>query len=232
MFDTSINQTHIFLYFWLINICMTIPLQNRLKKRMHVEIASLQDELVELLYTIDPNLVLHGGTCVWRCYGGNRFSEDLDFYCSDPGRIETKLAEKAVERNLAIDKFKKTKNLVFCKISGNGTIVRIEMNFAVAKTPVVRPYERVDGTFMEIFTLSEEELLIEKMNAYNNRRFVRDLYDIHLLSNYASADKKTMNEFLKGIEPPIDEKNLKTLVYSGAVPDFRQMVEAMKRRFK
>jgi len=57
-----------------------IPLEKRLKKRMDVEIAFLQDEVVEILYAIESRLVLHGGTAVWRCYGGNRLSEDLDFY--------------------------------------------------------------------------------------------------------------------------------------------------------
>ena len=59
---------------------MAIVLFNRLKKKLHREIALLQDELIDIIYSIEPNAVLHGGTAIWRCFQGNRFSEDLDFY--------------------------------------------------------------------------------------------------------------------------------------------------------
>ncbi|MFH1246948.1 MAG: nucleotidyl transferase AbiEii/AbiGii toxin family protein, partial [Candidatus Micrarchaeota archaeon] len=58
---------------------MNFPLANKLKKRLHLETATLQDEVVDLIYSISSP-VLHGGTAIWRCYAGNRFSEDLDFY--------------------------------------------------------------------------------------------------------------------------------------------------------
>ena len=59
---------------------MRIPLANKLKKRLHSETAFLQDEVIDIVYGLEPNAVLHGGTAIWRCYQGNRFSEDLDFY--------------------------------------------------------------------------------------------------------------------------------------------------------
>lgn len=107
---------------------MQIPLANKLKKRMHTEIAALQDELVDIIYEIDKQAVLHGGTAIWRCYNGNRFSEDLDFYSGSSddfrGYFETKLKNHA----LSLLKFKKTKNVIFSKIS-NGTVeVRFEIN--------------------------------------------------------------------------------------------------------
>lgn len=35
---------------------------------------------METLYRIFPGGALHGGTAIWRCYSGNRFSEDVDAY--------------------------------------------------------------------------------------------------------------------------------------------------------
>ncbi len=210
---------------------MIIPLHKRLRKRMHTEIASLQDELIELIYAIDNRLVLHGGTAIWRCYGGNRFSEDLDFYCRDSHNIEKLFVGKIKERSLEVLKFKKTENLIFCKVSNGSTIVRVEINFAVDKKALARPYERTDGSFMNVLTLTEEELILEKMEAYKNRRFIRDMYDIYHLSNYAMADSKALHKFLDSIHQPVDEKNLKTLVYSGAIPTFSQMLDSLKRRF-
>ncbi|HII53587.1 TPA: nucleotidyl transferase AbiEii/AbiGii toxin family protein [Candidatus Micrarchaeota archaeon] len=210
---------------------MIIPLHKRLRKRMHTEIALLQDELIELLYAIDNRLVLHGGTAIWRCYGGNRFSEDLNFYCKDTHRIEKFFIEKVKEQNLEVLKFKKTENLIFCKVSNGNTIARVEINFAAGKKAIASPYERTDGTFMDVLTLTEGKLILEKMEAYKNRRFIRDMYDIYHLSNYTQADSKVMRKFLDSIPQPVDEKNLKTLVYSGAIPTFRQMLDSLKRRF-
>jgi hypothetical protein len=55
-----------------------IPLMNRLRKEYHKKVAYAQDLLVIELYSVIPDTVLHGGTVIWRCYGGNRFSEDID----------------------------------------------------------------------------------------------------------------------------------------------------------
>jgi Domain of unknown function (DUF1814). len=51
-----------------------------IRNQVQLEKAKLEDALVELLYSRYVGLVFHGGTSIWRCYGGNRFSRDLDFY--------------------------------------------------------------------------------------------------------------------------------------------------------
>ncbi|MFH1447645.1 MAG: nucleotidyl transferase AbiEii/AbiGii toxin family protein [Candidatus Micrarchaeota archaeon] len=213
---------------------MIIPLERRLRKRMHVEIALLQDEVMEILYGVDNGLVLHGGTAIWRCYGGNRFSEDLDFYCSGIGKIEQKFRGVVDGRGLVIKKFKKTANLVFCKISDGNVEIRVEMNYSVKKASVVRSYERTDGSFMDVLTLSPEDLILEKMAAYGERRFIRDIYDVYHLRNYLSKDEVVLGKVLEligSIQKPVDEKNLKAVVYSGTIPTFDQIIYSLKRRF-
>lgn len=213
---------------------MIIPLEKRLKKRMHIEIALLQDEVMEILYGIDPSLVLHGGTAVWRCYGGNRFSEDLDLYSENIRRVERELRGRLSQRGLQILKFKKTKNLVFCKVSGGGAEIRIEINHAAGKKGVqARQYEKTDGTFMGVLTLPPDALFLEKLAAYKNRRFVRDIYDAYHLLNYLEGEgaRTEALELLESRQKPADEENLKAIVYSGAVPGFEQMLGAIRRRF-
>jgi len=215
---------------------MIIPLEKRLKKRMHVEIARLQDEVVEILYGIENGLVMHGGTAVWRCYGGNRFSEDLDFYCRNIGRIEAGLKTKLEERGLMISKFRKTENLVFCKIENGSVEVRVEINHSArkpAKPAIVKPYEKSDGSFMDVLTLSPEDLILEKIDAYENRKFIRDIYDVYHLSNYATQGglEKLASFVASEIKAPVDEENLNAIVYAGKIPSFNQIVEALRRRF-
>lgn len=214
---------------------MNIPLEKRLKKRMHSELAFLQDEVLEMLYSIDNRLVLHGGTAVWRCYRGNRFSEDLDMYSTSVAQVKEKLPQLAKVHSIQVNKLKTTENLLFAKLSAQGTEVRVEINYSAKILPCFKSYEKADGSYMEILTLPAEDLIIEKINAYQSRKFVRDIYDIYHLSNYVAEPEKikeVMLKFLQDIKPPIDEKNLKTLVYTGAVPSFSSIIESLKRRYR
>ena len=62
---------------------MALPIELNLKDAKQVALARLQDYVVEALIAVEPNIVMHGGTAIWRCYGGNRFSEDVNVYASD-----------------------------------------------------------------------------------------------------------------------------------------------------
>jgi predicted nucleotidyltransferase component of viral defense system len=59
---------------------VTIPLYHKLKKKIHKTIALAQDILIIKMYEKFANAVIRGGTTIWRCYGSNRFSEDVDVY--------------------------------------------------------------------------------------------------------------------------------------------------------
>jgi len=41
-----------------------------LKKKIHKDIAMAQDLMIIELYDNLSNAVIHGGTALWRCYGG------------------------------------------------------------------------------------------------------------------------------------------------------------------
>lgn len=210
---------------------MRLPLGNLLKKQAQVQLASLQDEAADIMYSLCPSAVLHGGTAVWRCYNGNRFSEDLDFYASVGTGFRKSLEIEAHKRNLSLVKFRETENSIYAKISDSRTEVSLEIAKR-KKAGILAQYEKADGSFMSIFSLTKEELLVEKANAFLGRKLVRDLYDVYFLSATADAEKarRQLHELAKNAPKPVDEKNLKALLYSGAVPSFRQMLNAIKRR--
>lgn len=211
---------------------MKLPLDKRLKKRAHVEVALLQDELVDAVYSVENNAVLRGGTAIWRCYGGSRFSEDLDFYASKKIiEIEGELRKRGLEAS----KFKQTENLLYAKASNGETEVRLEANFASKKRGTVCGYERADGGMMQILSLTPEELLLEKTSAYYGRRLARDLYDAQHLSGLVeneAAVATQMRKFVSSIPKPVDEGNLKAILYAGAIPSFEQLRDALTRRWK
>ena len=213
---------------------MDIPLEKWLRKRLHVDVGRLQDEVMEAAYALDGSLVFHGGTAIWRCFSGNRFSEDLDMYSSHPGRIADGLGEILSSRALTLSRLKRTGNLIFAKITDGEAEVRLEINTSVKKNGVATRYEKMNGSRMDVLCLSPEELVVEKASAYKNRRFVRDLYDIYHLSERVDGSpgaEAAVSSLLSGFRPPLDEANLSSLVYSGAVPSVPQMLLALRRRF-
>lgn len=213
---------------------MDIPLEKRLKKRLHVSVGRLQDEVMEAACALDGSLVFHGGTAIWRCFSGNRFSEDLDLYSARPERFADGLEKELSSRALALSKFKRTANLIFAKVTDGECEVRLEVNAAGRKRGQAARYERMNGSRMDVLCLTAEELLLEKVAAYQNRRFARDLYDIYHLSEMAGGDaavKKAVASLLSGFAAPADEKNLPALIYSGAVPSTEQMLATLRRRF-
>lgn len=214
---------------------MKVPLCNRLKKQIHRDTAMLQDELVEVVYNIAPKAVLHGGTAIWRCYSGNRFSEDIDFYLKKSNKFKQSFIEEIKAKNLSLLKYKETGNTIFSRISNGVVEVRLEANFGANKKYEVKSYEKANGSSIDVFTLSAEELITEKISAYTNRKLIRDFYDIYFLSGIArenSSLHEKLRNFLEKTEKPLDEKNLRTVIYSGAIPSFGQMLEVLKWRFQ
>jgi len=213
---------------------MKIPLEKRLKKKVHIELALLQDEVMDILFSLysGPELVLHGGTALWRCYNGNRFSEDLDFYGSFHDDFEKRLSAELERRGLVLLKFKKAPYVIYAKITNNQTEVKLEISKNMPPGRILREYEKTDGSYINIYTLSPENLIREKIDAYLTRKYIRDIYDVLHLSTFIEGDVPGMADFLEKLPAPIDEDNLRTLIYAGASPSFKEIVMALKRRFR
>lgn len=123
-------------------------------------------------------------------------------------------------------------NIILSSISDERKVVKLEINHAkeIEGKPVL--YELVDGTKIEVLSLSAEQLICEKILAYKNRRFVRDLYDIyHLMAGDVdiSSILPELQNFIREVEKPVDEAVLKTIVYVGLPPSFERMVHEIRR---
>jgi len=212
---------------------VVLPLDKRLKKQLHRNIALAQDILIMEIYNVFPQAVIHGGTALWRCYGSNRFSEDVDLYLPISARKESfrSLLDGLLGKSFIIEKFKKTGSSIFSKYSYLGVAVRLEAVFKKVEAPVLRKFEMIDGTFILVNTLKPEEILEEKIRTYLERRKVRDLYDVFFLTRTVEK-QKVRGSALKLIEKftmPIDEKELKALIISGSIPKAEEMLESVRR---
>ncbi|GBE19296.1 hypothetical protein BMS3Abin17_00016 [archaeon BMS3Abin17] len=209
-----------------------LPLILKLKKEMHKEIAKAQDIIIEELYKVFDRAVFHGGTAIWRCYKGNRFSEDIDVYIPRDRKKIERLFENLKTRGFVIHKKKIGERSLFSVLQLNRTIVRLEAIYKKAR-PELKEYELSEGNLITVYTLSPEELLREKVDAYLNRAKVRDLYDVFFLLRYVKNDKEIipkLKKLINNFKQPFDEKDLKILIIEGVVPDIDTMLRYIKRR--
>ncbi|MCW6168665.1 MAG: nucleotidyl transferase AbiEii/AbiGii toxin family protein [Thermoplasmatales archaeon] len=214
---------------------MKLPIAKQLKKQSQVQVAFLQDEIMDILYSLTDELIFHGGTAIWRCYNGKRFSEDLDFYSRSFPRILTKFQKSVMSHGLSVLKIKDTGNVIFSSIKNNNAIVGVEVNHVFNATGNQIAYELTDGSHIEVLSLTADQFIEEKMLAYADRRYIRDIYDIyHLSTNYELQASTRLNlmEFLSNLPSPIDEHVLRTLVYTGLAPTFENMIREMKRHIR
>ena len=193
---------------------------------------------IEALYSVVPSAVFHGGTAIWRCYNGNRFSDDLDLYLrtsTEVRRFRDNFSRALKRYDAEVNKASTIGDFTIMEVKKEEATLKIEIGPAKKQLkPVERNYERADGTFLSVLTLSQEDFVYEKMHTYSRRRYIRDFYDIYHLSSLVAPDPKirrAVRKFLQDLEDPIDENILPSIVYAGSVPSFEGMVNEVRRRF-
>ena len=207
--------------------------------------AVIEDEIVDLVLKHYNGFVMHGGTAVWRCYGGNRFSRDVDFYsnlnASEESSFQKQFHKLLIESGYPIreEKYNNKTRTLHVIFKGAFTTGKLDMTFTKANG-VATEYQRVDGAKRIVLVLSPEALLNEKMDTYLDKygrqdHEIQDLYDIVILkSRISKPSVDTRNKLsvflsrIKGI-PPRDEKRLKQLIISGAALSFNDMLLLLER---
>ncbi len=206
------------------------PLILKIKKASHKSIAEAQDIIIKELYSVFDQAVFHGGTAIWRCYQGGRFSEEIDVYLPRQEVKINQLFENLQKKGFAIKKKKFTDNALYSLLEFNRIEVRLEATFQ-SVAGILKDYETVDGNFLSVYTLTAEEFISEKVAAYLHRKKIRDLYDIFHLWKYAQNKAKIkdkIKELIKHYSPPIDEKEIKVLILEGLAPPSQKMIEYLK----
>jgi len=213
---------------------MKIPLANKIRKKSHRDIAFAQDKIVEELLKIIPNAVFHGGTCIWRCYDGKRFSEDLDFYFPKNKKIINLLFEILEEKGFEILKKKISDRSVYSELKLNNVSIRLEATFQKISGELL-DYEKLDGPIITIYGLTAEQLLNEKIKTYLKRKKIRDIYDIFFLlqrvNDFSKIDREIEKVFKNDFVPE-DKNNLPVLIFEGIVPDFDKLKNYIKRKWE
>jgi predicted nucleotidyltransferase component of viral defense system len=220
-----------------------------IRDQSQLEKAKLEDTLVELLYSRYDSLVFHGGTSIWRCLGGNRFSRDIDFYLDAKTSKERMLHYKELSEFLKESGFlvkekgyENSTDTMHFLVESN-TKMKVDINFKYKKGARAE-YTKVDDSKIVVLSLSPSELLNEKIAAYNDKlnstkEFkhpeAQDLYDIYyLVSLIKRGDERTVKDLrslvglIKEDQPP-NMSSLGHLILAGLPPSFGLMMERIKK---
>jgi len=210
-----------------------IPLQGRLKGKVHRKIAYAQDFIVKKVYSILNNTVLHGGTAIWRCFNGKRLSEDLDFYFSKDLKKIERVFENLEKLGFEIKKKKILKSRVYSELILDRTLVRIEASFQKISGVLV-DYEMSDENFSSRYGLAFEWFLSEKANVYLKRFKIKNSLDVFfLLKNVKEIKKiKEIGILIKKYKKQIDEEDLKVILLEGIVLSSEDMIQYIRKKWE
>ncbi len=196
-----------------------------------LRLAELQDEVIDIIYNrVEPDAILYGGTAIWRCYGGSRFSEVIDIYLSNAG-LSTFIRSLPKYGLRLLSRDKELPSII--KVAKGEASLLLETKEERSES-MIRQYFRVDGSSITISVFTPTEMLIRKIEAYEGRRFIRDVYDIFILTGFLDKSDhvvaSSLSSFLAKSKPPVDEEVLKSLIYTGK-SDFRysDMLDYIKR---
>lgn len=205
-----------------------------LKTKEQKEKAKLQDTIINIIYNKFDDVVIHGGTAVWRCYGGERFSKDIDLYVPTANGAKKIILE--IKRNglrCEEKQLRKTrKGIINPFIVGSYYDVKLDFNI------VHKSYRFYYGDYLmassgirKVITLYPEELIVEKIMAYEDRQEARDVYDIWILSGKADLQPigTELRRFISDLKAPKNYRELADTVY-GFCPTFEQMQADILRR--
>lgn len=137
-----------------------------------------------------------GGTALTKCYGFDRFSEDLDFTA-----IKKKDFEKTISSGLKKfflefetekESYKNSLKLIYriqgpLYINQKTSLCKVILNFSLREQTELKPEIKRIGLhveeipFFDAIVMSEEEILAEKTRALITRNKARDLYDLYYL---------------------------------------------------
>ena len=155
-----------------------------------------QNIILFVLYrAYGTELVFKGGTALKKCYGIDRFSEDLDFTCErriDEKRLYEGLSRFKLDFEGEVNRYKDGLKIVL-RIKGplyigeRKSLCRFVIDLSFRENVIVRPSVKTIGRFMEetpqfdVFVMDEREILAEKVRAVMTRSKARDVYDLRFL---------------------------------------------------
>jgi len=182
--------------------------------------------LLSISRRVKDELVFKGGTCLFKFYKLDRFSEDLDFTLQRDLNIEGLIEKISHDLNIfgaecKIKEVKRVYNTVMITLKIKGPLytgeektlatMRIDINTksGIELKPLLHRYTPLysDVPSFSIFIMHEKEILAEKIRAILTRTKAKDIYDVwFLLKKGVEFDLELIKKKLEYYELEWDKK--------------------------
>jgi len=143
---------------------------------------SLQDEVLEIVFRVEDEFYLTGGTALSRFYQEKRYSDDLDFFTNSSTRFNFAVKNILVELSKEFTVETELDSRDFVRIEINGLL---QVDFVNDRVPRYKEPIVLENGY-KIDTI--ENILSNKITAVIGRDNPKDIFDIYLISKYYSID--------------------------------------------
>lgn len=146
------------------------------------ELYKLQDRVLAIVFSVENEFYLTGGTCLSRFYHEKRYSDDLDFFTNNSGRFSfaVKNIKVKLQQNHHISTEVDSKNFIRFKVD---KILQVEFVNDTAyryKDPLIKENGYIIDTI--------ENILSNKITAVIGRDNPKDIFDIYLICSFYDFD--------------------------------------------
>lgn len=148
----------------------------------------LQDRVLSLVFEVENEFYLTGGTCLSRFYIEKRYSDDLDFFTNNSSRFSfaVKNIKQALKKHFDLTVEVDSKDFIRFRVDD---ILQIDFINDIASR-----YKDVVITKEGYAIDNVENILSNKITAIVGRDNPKDIFDIYLISKNYSFDWKVILE--------------------------------------
>jgi len=148
------------------------------------ELYKLQDKVLSIVFEVENEFYLTGGTCLSRFYIERRYSDDLDFFTNDSSRFafSVKRIKQVLKENFDLLVEVDSKNFIRFRIDNT-----LQIDFV---NDMVPRYKDVIITKENYIIDNVENILSNKITAIIGRDNPKDIFDLYLISNSYTIDWK------------------------------------------
>ncbi len=142
------------------------------------ELYTLQDKVLDSLFSVEKEFYLTGGTCLSRFYYEKRYSDDLDLFTHNSGRFSfaVKNIKSELQQNYRIDTEVDSKNFIRFKVD---KLLQLDFVNDIGyryKDPIIKE----NGIIIDTI----ENILSNKITAVVGRDNPKDIFDIYLICKF------------------------------------------------
>ena len=146
------------------------------------ELYKLQDKVLSIVFDVENEFYLTGGTCLSRFYIEKRYSDDLDFFTDNSNRFafSVKKIKQALKKEFDLKVEVDSKNFIRFRVD---SILQIDF-----VNDTVPRYKDVIITKENYIIDNVENILSNKITAIIGRDNPKDIFDLYLISSSYTID--------------------------------------------